>query len=957
MIARGRPLAAAHLHRPAARRHGLPPRGGGGHRGRPAVGRPTSTRSGTSRSGATRQHPARRASGCSPARSAPSAASCSSTNPQNQMFGQRPGDDGDRRRPPSPHWDSIPQLITIYPASAAVQSWQISDAIALALDLVERGPRAAARGRSASRARLRLAPGRRCAGSTGPDTGRRRRRPPSGCGSTRPSSTQTVLAQRRAALRGRRPPSPRAGRRGGLLDRFDERLPFDAHRRPAARSSARDPRRPRRAATRCTGCCRARSARARPSSRCARCCRSSTPAGRRRCWRRPRCSPSSTTARSPRCSATSPAAACSAAPTTAPGSRCSPARWRRGPPRGAARRGRRARPASSIGTHALLEDTVQFADLGLVVVDEQHRFGVEQRAALRAKATASPPHVLVMTATPIPRTVAMTVFGDLETSTLTELPGRPARRSRPTSCPLAEQPRLARPGLGARPRGGRRRATRPTSCARASVATPRRRRRADGRRTTRRGTAAPTGVAVVERRADARRRARCTGCGVEMLHGRLPPDEKDDVMRALRRRRRSTCWSATTVIEVGVDVPNATVMVVIDADRFGVSQLHQLRGRVGAGPRPGLCLLVTDAPSRQPRPASGSTRWPRTTRRLRAVPARPRAAPRGRRARRLAVRPPLQPAAALGAPRRGRHRRGPRGGRPRVVAADPDAAPRTRRCAERGRSRLAERRRRPTTWRRHDPRSSAGAAGGRRLRTPAGRRRPGRPPTGSARRCSPPSSPRSARSPGCGSSTCTPGQRRGRPRGALARRRPWSPLVEHDRRAGRADPGQRDDPRLRRRRGAWPAPVAAGAGAAAPRAVRRGVPRPAVRPPDDDVRPVLAALRGHGWLAADALVVVERVDPRRRPGLARRVHRRPHAQVRRDHALVRSRQPEPDSSPSERGAPVRRAVCPGSFDPVTNGHLDIIARAATLFDEVVVAVGVNTVQAAAVHAPRSGSRC
>jgi ATP-dependent DNA helicase RecG len=245
-----------------------------------------------------------------------------------------------------------------------------------------------------------------------------------------------------------------------------------------------------------------------------------------------------------------------------------------------------------VGTHALLEDKVQFADLGLVVVDEQHRFGVEQRAALSAKSGENTPHVLVMTATPIPRTVAMTVFGDLAVSTLTQLPaGRSPIQS--SVVPAKERPDwLQRAWARVReevgkghqayvvcPRigddvknakdeegelletdeGGKKQARPPISVMQVSEA-------------------------LAEILHDLR---------VEILHGRLPADEKDAVMSRFAAGEIDVLI-ATTVIEVGVDVPNASTMVIMDADRFGISQLHQLRGRVGRGKVPGLCLLVTD---------------------------------------------------------------------------------------------------------------------------------------------------------------------------------------------------------------------------------------------------------------------------------------------------------------------------------------------------------------------------
>ncbi len=270
-----------------------------------------------------------------------------------------------------------------------------------------------------------------------------------------------------------------------------------------------------------------------------------------------------------------------------------------------------------IGTHALLEEHVQFADLGLVVIDEQHRFGVEQRDALRAKAADNRPHVLVMTATPIPRTVAMTVYGDLETSTLTELPaGRSAIATHVV--PAADKPRyLERAWERVREEVGRGQ--------QAYVVCPRigevpgspdsdeadypgedfpgeddfgdvdmtggipRGVVAGGRRQ-------PLAVLDVAAALDA---GPLAGLRLGILHGRLHPEEKDQVMREFSAGAIDVLV-ATTVIEVGVDVPNATVMVIMDAERFGVSQLHQLRGRVGRGSAAGLCLLVTEAPPASP---------------------------------------------------------------------------------------------------------------------------------------------------------------------------------------------------------------------------------------------------------------------------------------------------------------------------------------------------------------------
>lgn len=249
-----------------------------------------------------------------------------------------------------------------------------------------------------------------------------------------------------------------------------------------------------------------------------------------------------------------------------------------------------------IGTHALLEERVQFADLGLVVVDEQHRFGVEQRAALTDKAGA-PPHVLVMTATPIPRTVAMTVFGDLETSTLTELPaGRAPIQT--NVVPLAEQPGwFGRVWERVREEVGKGHQAyvvcpRITGDEQEQGETDQVDLDEDGEVVT---AAKPAvGLAAVEEVAVQLAEGPLEGLRVEKLHGKLPPEEKDRVMRAFAAGEIDVLVS-TTVIEVGVDVANATAMVLLDAERFGVSQLHQLRGRVGRGGLPGLCLLVSHA--------------------------------------------------------------------------------------------------------------------------------------------------------------------------------------------------------------------------------------------------------------------------------------------------------------------------------------------------------------------------
>jgi ATP-dependent DNA helicase RecG len=245
-----------------------------------------------------------------------------------------------------------------------------------------------------------------------------------------------------------------------------------------------------------------------------------------------------------------------------------------------------------VGTHALIQDAVSFADLGLVVVDEQHRFGVEQRDALRTRAADfTSPHVLVMTATPIPRTVAMTVYGDLEISALRELPvGRSPIST--TVVPSAEKPAWLE-------RTWQRIVEEVGKGHQAYVVCP---RIGDDSADDGDGDGPSVSSANGERRgrsvldvaaelsAGPLRELR-----VGVLHGRLPSDEKDAVMRAFAGGKLDVLV-ATTVIEVGVNVPNATAMVIMDAEWFGISQLHQLRGRVGRGDVPGLCLLVTEAP-------------------------------------------------------------------------------------------------------------------------------------------------------------------------------------------------------------------------------------------------------------------------------------------------------------------------------------------------------------------------
>ena len=260
-----------------------------------------------------------------------------------------------------------------------------------------------------------------------------------------------------------------------------------------------------------------------------------------------------------------------------------------------------------IGTHALLSEGVEFNDLALVVVDEQHRFGVEQRDALRMKAKL-PPHLLVMTATPIPRTVAMTIFGDLDVSTLRQLP---SGRSPITThvIPVLEKPHyLDRAWERIKEEVGKKhqayivapRITAPEVDESKNKIT-----QADIDMARLMGDEITSeelngeGMVSVEELAPRLATGALKGIKLAPLHGKQSAELKEETMAAFSSGEIEVLVS-TTVIEVGVDVPNASMMVIMDADRFGVSQLHQLRGRVGRGSVPGLCLLVTAAEEGSP---------------------------------------------------------------------------------------------------------------------------------------------------------------------------------------------------------------------------------------------------------------------------------------------------------------------------------------------------------------------
>ncbi|MEX7471687.1 ATP-dependent DNA helicase RecG [Mycobacterium adipatum] len=237
-----------------------------------------------------------------------------------------------------------------------------------------------------------------------------------------------------------------------------------------------------------------------------------------------------------------------------------------------------------VGTHAIIQESVEFHRLGMVVVDEQHRFGVEQRDRLRAKASGGiTPHLLVMTATPIPRTIALTVFGDLETSTLRELP-----RGRQ---PITTNVVFTKDKPSWLDRAWARIIEEVAAGRQAYVVASRIDEEPDKKNAYEHGPPPITVLQVLERL----RTGPLAGLRLGLMHGRLAPEEKDAVMSAFRAGEIDVLI-CTTVIEVGVDVPNATMMVVMDADRFGISQLHQLRGRIGRGQHPSLCLLVTRMP-------------------------------------------------------------------------------------------------------------------------------------------------------------------------------------------------------------------------------------------------------------------------------------------------------------------------------------------------------------------------
>jgi ATP-dependent DNA helicase RecG len=223
-----------------------------------------------------------------------------------------------------------------------------------------------------------------------------------------------------------------------------------------------------------------------------------------------------------------------------------------------------------VGTHALIQEGVRFGRLGIAVVDEQHRFGVHQRVALREKGDGPRPDLLIMTATPIPRTLAMTLYGDLDVSILDEVPaGRTPVRTVAVGTGPEGQEEMHRL-VSAEAAAGRQ----------AFVVCPL--------------VDESDKLQVASATAEFERLSRVfDGLRVGLLHGQMRPSEKEETM-ARMRAGEIDLLVATTVIEVGIDIPNATVMVVEDADRFGLSQLHQLRGRVGRGEHASTCILMAD---------------------------------------------------------------------------------------------------------------------------------------------------------------------------------------------------------------------------------------------------------------------------------------------------------------------------------------------------------------------------
>ncbi len=500
------------------------------------------------------------------------------TNPDTKIFGA-----DDDAGIALAEFDAMPALLTIYPASSTVQTWQLDETITLALRMIDEVPDVLpddvrrAHGLIASREALEWI--------HRPDSWEQKGAAEKRLRFDEAFVTQTALAQRRASLEAL-DATPRRGREGGLLDRFDERLPFTlTDGQQAVSVEVLDD-----------------LAAGHPMHRLLQ---GEVGSGKTVVALRAMLrvvdsggqaallAPTEVLAQQHARSISSMLGDLAAGGMLGGAADGTQVALLTGSSTASARKAALLDIAVGsagivVGTHALLEDVVKFDDLGLVVVDEQHRFGVEQRAALTAKAGDTPPHVLVMTATPIPRTVAMTVFGDLETSTLTELPvGRAPIQT--TVVPLRDQP-------GWIDRVWSRLREEVEAGRQCYVVCPRiddTAKAGDGETLTgEEGATVP--LAAVAEIAPMLVAGPLQGVRVGTMHGRLPADEKDATMRAFAAGDIDVLVS-TTVIEVGVDVGNATAMVILDADRFGVSQLHQMRGRVGRGGHPGLCLLVTNA--------------------------------------------------------------------------------------------------------------------------------------------------------------------------------------------------------------------------------------------------------------------------------------------------------------------------------------------------------------------------
>ena len=508
------------------------------------------------------------------------------TNPQTKIFGEGREDEAEIALA---EFDALPALLTIYPATSTVQSWQLEDAITLALQMLDEVPEVlpdeVRRKHGLLDARQALEWIHR------PDSWEEKAAAEKRLRFEEAFVTQAALAQRRAGLRAL-DAQPRPGRPGGLLERFDQRLPFTLtegqhHVSQEILSDLEQGHPMHRLLQGEVGSGKTVVA--------LRAMLRVVDSGGQAAL----LAPTEVLAQQHHRSISQMLGDLAAGGMLGGADDGTQVALLTGSLGATARKAALLDAASGaagivIGTHALLEDRVQFADLGLVVVDEQHRFGVEQRAALAEKNGTTPPHVLVMTATPIPRTIAMTVFGDLETSTLVELPwGRAPIQT--NVVPLADHPDwIGRVWARVREEveAGR-------QC---YVVCPRIDDSGSGSKTSDEedvsvsdleassGPGRP--LAAVEEVSAVLREGPLADLRVGTLHGRLPAEEKERTMRSFASGDIDVLV-ATTVVEVGVDVANATTMVILDADRFGVSQLHQMRGRVGRGGHPGLCLLVT----------------------------------------------------------------------------------------------------------------------------------------------------------------------------------------------------------------------------------------------------------------------------------------------------------------------------------------------------------------------------